>query len=268
MEPLLSTLSKMAFQVESPLSTRCPPGWVVENRVFTDYDFWWVEGGRGEVAIDGKTYRVSAGNLFWFSPGQRVSLRQDPQHRFRVSLCHFMPIPQTSRLEAVMDFPRWVPKCPTEFQKAFARGVRERENPLERTRFLFSAFAALAKQGHLKPRKDKWRNPRLEKLFMLAGRRPPGRYSVNEWAREAGMDRTTATRLLFRGTGQSPKTFLDNKTRDFARSLLEGGMRPVDAAGACGYGDPAAFAKACRRWFSVNPGWFQKQGAAGFTGVY
>ena len=56
---------------------------------FTDYDFWYVWDGEGEVTLNSKIYPVRSGDCFLFRPGDLSGAKHNPDRPLTVTYIHF-----------------------------------------------------------------------------------------------------------------------------------------------------------------------------------
>lgn len=57
---------------------RCAPGFCRQNRIYDFYILHYVTKGKGTYTINGRTYRVCAGDAFMIYPGISISKQTDP----------------------------------------------------------------------------------------------------------------------------------------------------------------------------------------------
>lgn len=70
----------------------CPPEWRVLPRTLSDFTFWIVRDGRGELCCADQTYPMDAGDLLLVPPEVRHWATHDPSRPLWVVTAHFMPV--------------------------------------------------------------------------------------------------------------------------------------------------------------------------------
>ena len=84
-------------------------------------------------------------------------------------------------------------------------------------------------------------------------------FTIEEVARQAGIDRSHLSREFKRVLGISPSRFIENLRMERASTLLLSRDLPVREVGVrCGYRDVSYFCRAFKKHFSVSPGRYRK----------
>ncbi|MEO6848035.1 MAG: AraC family transcriptional regulator [Chthoniobacterales bacterium] len=84
---LLSTLK--IIDAPKPAIYRCEVAWRWKSPRFTDYDFWLVLDGHGEIIHNGRSSKVSRGTLINFTPGESVEAWRYPENPLHVFALHY-----------------------------------------------------------------------------------------------------------------------------------------------------------------------------------
>jgi len=128
-------------------------------------------------------------------------------------------------------------------------------NPLQLHEALLSAFAPL-----LQPI-----SPRLVGIPAALHRArsmmdddPAAAVSLTVLAHEAGLSRYQFLRAFARLTGLTPHAYLVQRRVHLARQLIRRGMKPVEAAVACGFADQSHMTRLFVRTFGLAPGAFAR----------
>lgn len=66
----------------------CEPGWNWQPRLI-DHDLWLAVEGSGQFVLQGQTYSIQPGTLFWLRPGDEGTATQDLNDRLTVVYLHF-----------------------------------------------------------------------------------------------------------------------------------------------------------------------------------
>lgn len=97
------------------------------------------------------------------------------------------------------------------------------------------------------------RDPRLRALCRKARARPHANISLNDASSKAGVSEKTLSRLFFKETGMTFRTWRQRMRLVSALPGLERGERVTDVALACGYESLSAFSAAFGRLFGLSP---------------
>lgn len=103
-------------------------------------------------------------------------------------------------------------------------------------------------------------HPRLRGALDAVHRNPGGPWTLNNMARGAVMSRTLFAQVFKRVSGWTPMQYLTWWRMQLAWDRLEGGESVVEAAEALGYGSHAAFSRAFKKCFGLNPGRIRRRG--------
>ncbi|MDD4885573.1 MAG: AraC family transcriptional regulator [Thiomonas sp.] len=87
---------------------------------------------------------------------------------------------------------------------------------------------------------------------------PAAAVSLTVLAHEAGLSRYQFLRAFARLTGLTPHAYLVQRRVHLARQLIRRGMKPAEAAVACGFADQSHMTRLFVRTFGLAPGAFAK----------
>ena len=132
-----------------------------------------------------------------------------------------------------------------EVARNFERGVRARQEPVERDRIAPAAVPPVAEpDGALRRQIEAYLEP------LLAA----GDIGIDSVARALGLSRQTLYRRL-KTEGATFEQLLDGLRRRLGLRFIEDeGMAVKEAAWRLGFSDPAAFSRAFKRWTGRSPG--------------
>jgi AraC-like DNA-binding protein len=107
------------------------------------------------------------------------------------------------------------------------------------------------------------RDPQIGASLQAIHRAPDRDWSVETLAREVAMSRSAFAARFTQLVGEPPVNYLRGWRLHWAAGRLEDSDLPLAAiADQCGYGSEAAFSKAFRRQFGVNPGAYRRKVAS------
>jgi AraC-like DNA-binding protein len=118
---------------------------------------------------------------------------------------------------------------------------------------MFDASLGSLRAGERRLAGDRFLAARVEQLLATHRERP----RLDAVARLLRVSRRTLTRRLRQG-GTTFRGVLEARQQRQAEALLRDPQLDVaEVAYSLGYGDPANFGRACRRWFGMSPGQYR-----------
>ena len=123
MDKIQKILSGMSVYVRRAWDAKMPIGWELPERYIYDFELLYVKEGSIEVLTEGKRFIGTAGELFFFVPGQIHSIKSIGTERVRQPHIHFDFY--YDELSESLEIPIKMPQT-----DAFMRKNVLRENPL------------------------------------------------------------------------------------------------------------------------------------------
>ncbi|MDR6551174.1 AraC family transcriptional regulator [Paenibacillus qinlingensis] len=234
--------------------------WSRENDPFTDYDFWYVWDGEGEVTLNSKVYPVRSGDCFLFKPGDLTRAKHNPERPLTVTYIHFTATGDSSLLASL---PSFVHFDPAEFHETYldrfvhvcltqAFGHEEEAKGLLRLILLLFERQASAHQTLGDPAKRS-----LNKVIMdIAAhiRQDPGRqHRIQDLAKEAHLSPRYFSLKFKEIMGQTIESYLIHKRIERATYLLKLGMNVSEVAEALGYRSIYFFSRQFKQVTGIPP---------------
>lgn len=234
--------------------------WSRENEPFTDYDFWYVWDGEGEVTLNSKIYPVRAGDCFLFRPGDLSSAKHNPDRPLTVTYIHFSALGDHT---LPISFPSFVHFDPAEFHESYldrfvhvrlteAYGHEEEAQALLKLILLLFERQAPAHQSQGDPA----RRPMNRVMMDIAAqiRQDPGRqHSIQDLAKEAHLSPRYFSLKFKEIIGQTIESYLIQKRIERATYLLKLGMNVSEVAEALGYRSIYFFSRQFKKVTGTNP---------------
>jgi AraC family transcriptional regulator of arabinose operon len=242
----------------------CEPGWSWRTRL-PDYDFWFPVKGKGLLRLEGRSYAIRPGTLFFLRPGDNSMATQDPADPLTVIYIHldfFIPGHQDP---ADMDG-RWLPPrhAPlrdfARLDDLLTRAVRlmEQDNRLARfeakltlQQALLEAYRLDATRLGLAPARQ---DSRIERVVAYIRSHPAIRLSLEEAARMAQLSPGYFSRLFGQETGKSFREYTLEARLERSEYLLEEtDMTISEVARALGYGEVFLFSRQFKGRYGYPP---------------
>lgn len=231
-----------------PLIYRCEPSWRFRTTVMTDYDFWYILDGVGQIQVNSIPYAAGASSCFIFPPRAAITASHDPQHRFRVFVAHFdwaggprlpLPVPGVKVRDAVF-FTALARRCEASY---WLGGVMARRQSTALVAQMLLHLCAEAEQPA-----NTVMDSRITGVVELIEEEPGHRWTVTRLAQHAGLSRSQLTRRFKVDTGMSPERFLiQARIQRATRLLRETDMSIGQIADALGYCDVFHFSRQYRQ---------------------
>ena len=245
-----------------PLIYRCEASWRFRPKVMTDYDFWYILDGVGQIQVNATSYAVGAGSCFVFPPRSTVTASHDPQHRLRVFVAHFdwdggprLPLPALGvKVRDAVFFTTLARRCEKNYW--LGGGMARRQSAALIAQMLLHLCAEAEQPvGSV-------RDSRISAVVELIQEEPGHRWTVAALAQRAGLSRSQFTRRFTHDTGLAPERFLIQARIERATRLLqETDLSIGQIADALGYCDVFHFSRQYRQATSQTAS-AQRQAAA------
>ena len=245
-------------------NVRCEPGW--HWRVaLTDYDLWLAVAGRGRFVLEGRTYPIRPGTLFWLRPGDDGLATQEPADPLTVVYVHFdffgAGAERSVPVRADLLPARYVPlRDASRIEMLLARVVRLQQLPtplgaVEARLLLHQAMLEAYRQDAVNQgAANVHPDPRITAVLARLHRRPAERISLAQAAALADVSADHFSRLFKAHTGTSFRRYAIDVRLERARHLLEETSLPVgEIAQVLGYGDVFLFSRQFKARHGVAP---------------
>lgn len=91
------------------------------------FEIWFVWRGQGAISKDGESFPLQQSNLFWFHPGHRYEVEQDPQHPFGITYIVFDILDSQRKLvnEIERELPNRIDEVDASLGESITRRVVE-----------------------------------------------------------------------------------------------------------------------------------------------
>jgi AraC-like DNA-binding protein len=220
---------------------------------------YWCESGRVRFAVDGGTVLAGPGGVFLFRPHDPHQVATVEDGTVYSWFTCDGPLAQAvaEAFGLVAPWPRPAGPPPEPLLRRLAAVIADPMPAAERTASalaweLLSAAASGGQSGAVAD--DVVERLRRE----LVDRAADPALSVARLAGSLGVERSVLTRRFTRALGVAPKPYLQSLRLGRAMALLHGTAEPVAAVAlACGFADPAYFARAFRAHTGLSPEGFR-----------
>jgi len=229
------------FRIQAPAIHVCERNWSWNPPVFSDFDFWLVFDGRGELRINGEPYPLRKGAGFLMQPGDRVTGRHDPDAPLTVFACHFELAEGAGdggRLsQGVLHF--WEEE-PETMRRRAREAIRWNHAPAPANALARPILMELVMRGLLG-----CSGPgaavvpdALAELALEIRARPGEEWAADEMARRCCLSIPHFNRQFRKAFGESPRRFVIAQRIRRAGQLLRESQLPIlQIAESLGYGD-------------------------------
>ncbi|RXZ80558.1 AraC family transcriptional regulator [Paenibacillaceae bacterium] len=248
---------------------RCEPGWNWRT-VLDDYDLWYVAGGSGQLNINGTDYEADARSCFLLRPGDRVSAKQNPEHRLSVLFIHFQVtgawwLQKSGLFTTLADVRKFVVADAELFESCIGRLLEGNETETSSEEFAALLGWALI---YLEKRDRELHEPAARPSSARSIRQAihyirehiASPLALEEVAECAGLSPRYFSRLFKDTTGLSPRTFIAKaRAERAARLLLESDMELNVIADVLGYHDIYHFSKQFKQFMGDPPSKYRAQ---------
>lgn len=214
----------------------------------------YVRSGRGVFEREGKTYPVTKGEVFVIRPGEMTTYRADANDPWKYSWLGF---DVGIKLPICLSKPVVNAKgCEHIFRSLLHYKDGEGSNELYICGKIYELLGILGKQ---KESNHSPTNRYVNKAKNYINSSYMERISVEQMARQLGLDRSYFCRIFKSIEGVSPMEYLVTLRLQRAAELIaERGYTPSEAAASCGYTDTVNFSRMFKRYFKIPPSKYGK----------
>lgn len=241
-------------------SEMCEPGQCNGPTRREYYLLHYVMEGRGRFTIGERQYELKKGQMFVIRPGEVVRYQADDQHPWTVVWIGF----EAHRLSQDDSFILnrqdvfTVPECRSIFREMAE--CTKLTASLE-IRLCGKICELLAMLWDRCEDSDTAAADYIGRAKNYIHTNYAGDITVQGIARSLGLSRSYFSAVFSRETGVSPQEYLvDYRLRKAAEMIRQYGLRPGEAATACGYTDVFTFSKMFKKKFGVPPGKYHEAG--------
>lgn len=236
------------------------------NHFHECYVIGYLERGRRHLRCGGAEYDLDAGDLVLFNPREShfcAPVDGEPLDYRAVNLSPERMARAAEELTGRPGLPRFVRPVARDSEAAPAletlyRAVRERAPLLEREEALFFLLdQVLREHASLEdpaPRPD----DRVRDLCAYLEAHVSENVGLDQLCRRAAVSKSQLLRSFTRQMGVSPYRYLQTLRLNRARTLLEEGTAPAEAAARTGFADQSHFTRFFKECIGLTPGQYQR----------
>ncbi|MBI4978781.1 MAG: helix-turn-helix domain-containing protein [Spirochaetes bacterium] len=234
------------------------PDWVIDNRLFADYDIFICTEGEALFIINGKEYQMSRGKAFLMRKGLTLTAQHTKKRHFRTFAQHF-----EAKLFGVIDIFSLL-RCPTLVTltnpDATIRTVDEytalKKNAAEPFRqhgLFLTMLSDYLRDGNALPAEQADENGFINEMVQQINSGAADETALAKaLARSPYGPRYTAA-LFKKVVGLTPKKFLLHSRIRIAKDMLYRGASVKEAAHTAGYDDELYFSRLFKRYEGLSP---------------
>lgn len=232
----------------------CAPGKSFGPTQRNIYLLHYVMEGRGEFWIGDRHYDLKKGQLFVIRPNEMTRYRADDTHPWYYVWIGFSVQEPLKKPDFILDRQDVfnVPECRTIFRDISESGRLKASRELYLCGKIYELLAALTDSCvTFEPGAADY--VARAKTYIEANYAEE--ISIQGLAHCLGLSRSYFSAVFSRSEGVSPQEYLvDYRLKRAAELISRCGMRPGEAAAACGYPDVFSFSKMFKKKFGVSPG--------------
>lgn len=230
---------------------QCQPNDRVDRRVLERYVIHYVLSGCGTFYKSGKTYHISAGEIFISCPGEPNTHIADEQNPWDYIWVSFTGPQEFALLQqAVVSIP--------SAKRLFLQMLNAKDDPARGWiihGLLYQLFALLSAR-HDSPAQQK---DYLREAISYIEENYDQHLHVDQIAKAVGMSRSHFSRLFKRQTGFSPQDYIvAYRLEKGAQLLSDPSLTQKEVAGKLGYPDVSTFSRMFKRKYGVSPGKYRQ----------
>nr|WP_242828844.1 AraC family transcriptional regulator [[Eubacterium] cellulosolvens] len=262
--------SMVSLSVYNVGQQKCLPGYTWGPGVRDHYLIHYITGGRGTYTTGGRTYELSAGDIFLALPDTEIMYRASDDDPWTYEWVGFYGTDAPSIIERTA----LRPDCPVLHSVSYGEELREHllriirafgntfQSAVEMTGELYLLlFVLVSRSGVPEPERSGAAEDVRRAVEYIASHYSYG-ITVEDIAAYIGVSRSTLFREFRKKGYPSPKEYLDRFRIDRARVLLTDTQLPVGAvATSVGYDNGPYFSKAFRKFTQMTPSLFRKKHA-------
>lgn len=238
----------------------CAPGHSFGPVQRSFYLLHYVMEGRGTFWANDRRYELKKGQLFVIRPGEMTRYRADEAHPWYYVWIGFSVQEPLHTADFILDRQDVfsAPECRTIFRDISESGRLKAARELYLCGKIYELLAALTDSCVLF-------EPGAADYVARAKTYIEANYAeeitVQGLAHCLGLSRSYFSAVFSKAEGISPQEYLvDYRLRRAAELIADCGMRPGEAAAACGYSDVFGFSKMFKKKFGVPPGRYRIAG--------
>lgn len=223
----------------------CAPGKASVNQMRNFYLFHYVVEGKGKYIVDGITYNVSAGEVFFLKEYQLCDYfadEKDPWHYIWVGFTgkYAIKLNQLNSPVFKMD------------GKIFYEMIEADFNKYSREEFIVGKIYILMSMLIYSEKTDDYVLQVINYIHM-------SKMDVNEIARAMNVERHYLSRLFKKKMGMTIQEYALNKKIEMAKRYLEMNISIYEIADLLGYSDQFVFSKMFKKKVGMSPLQYKKQ---------
>lgn len=246
---------------------RCAPGFCRHNRIYNFYILHYVTKGKGTYAINGKTYRVCAGDAFLIYPGVSISKETDPEDLWEYCWVGFngtdaqmlVNMTQFTPDNAVITYNQ--PEIAQKIENIHEHRGHQLCSSIRMTAMLYELFAYLIETGQNRHAGTHINDQYVSAACDYIGKSYSNKnLTVEMIAEYICISRSRLFRAFKDTLNKSPKIYLEEtRIREACVLLQMTNFSISDVADKIGYADPLYFSKVFRRMVGKSPTDFRKE---------
>lgn len=250
---------------------KCPQsGWKIETRALADHELVLIIGGRGEAVIENKVFFLKTGNMLYFSPGLRHSMRSSGEEPLVFYGVHF------SCLDAAFHNGQW--KCESSREALPVRNMFETAG-YQRMELLFqklnccwnekspgyemicrSVLLEILSQCMCQFEGNYAVRKKIEALLAFINQNLERRITVGELAKRADLSPDYLAAQFKCITGCTVIQYINRSRIDRAKPLLlDENLKIREVAERLGFCDEFYFSRTFKKYEGVGPADFVKR---------
>lgn len=240
----------------------CDPSHSYGPAVRKSYMVHYITQGKGIFVVDGKTYNLSRGDLFFIEPGKEIYYEADAKEPWGygwigITGAHVETyLKRTSLMShpvAHYDRTNELALIFIEFQRAYDLNSDIRDLVLNQILYKFLAFLVTVFPADISSQKKKAQDY-VENAMEYCLSHVDEAISVTAMADFIGLDRSYLSRLFKKETGISLKDYIWKTKEEEACRLLKETNLPVNViACSVGFSDSLHFSRAFKQKLNVTP---------------
>jgi AraC-like DNA-binding protein len=261
------SVAALNVRVNRAAVVQCEPEWSwhpdAEN--LTDFDFWMVWTGKGEMICEDKAVSLRPGSAFCLRPRQHCHVTHDRKHRLGVGYVHFDFLDALGRVvyPKEADLPPLVGRlAKVQFYEGVLRHVAEicrlgkaglRVRAADYLKLVLNDFLDEC-SSETPSGLDLEHAERIQTVMRYVQENPGRIFTVSELSKLASYSTDYFTHVFTRVAGARPKEFCIRVRMERAQQLLrESRMSIGQIASALGYADMFFFSRQFKQWFGMSP---------------
>ena len=245
---------------------RCTPDFFRHNRIYDFYILHYVVKGNGTYTINGKTYKVGAGDVFLIYPGIPISKKTDPDDPWEYCWVGFngtdaqilMNMTMFTENNAVIKYND--PEIRKKIEDIHSVRGRQMYSVIRMTAKLYDLLSYMVELSFRDLNRRDLNNNYVSKACDYIGKNYSSKgLTVEKVASHVHISRSRLFRAFKDSLNKSPLRYLEETRIREANVLLQKTNCSVaEIADKVGYADPLYFSKVFRRVMGKPPTAFRK----------